>query len=678
MVVLSLDSAVCAYSEHIVRRPATVLASVLVSSVLLVFAALRIGVIPDFGAADSGWEPRGTELAGRIFGSVLSLETAQCASLISALPNVSSHHTFAHLKAFQHPFPDCAVPGGCTNVCKFALDGECDEMSSNWRERPRCARGTDCDDCNLLSSSVSPSQPLYTEPEAPAHPPPRPMLPSSPFPLAPIGPTAPSQLPLFGEGCAEWCTGGCCGFTKPAEQCAGCDERVACHRGAECWKELDQSDCNGCSSGHTRAAGDSERRLQPRPDGEDVELQTVEEAAAEKGMTSGMGAAYREERLVDYKEEGLVDMLCSTSPSRAAELVFSSEGSGSLLRAAPLRAICHIGEELRRLEAVAHSLSLKGGQCMRWSSREECCPSHSPGQLAATLAGQESCAALTEEDVTAYVSRLEQCAPLYRAGVLTRDGMVDQMSMRVTYNETAVMTDPDSCLFGNIAFESLDALLDETFVTHLGTSAPSELRLAKLIVPTSDRRACAAMHDALRTEGASHGGVMLVAYSLGNLKMDLFTRTLLHEDMPIVAVAALAILLTIVWYSGSMLFGLFAFVELALAVFLAYGIYVAVLRLPFFPTLNLTGIFICIGIGADDIFIYLQAFDDALHDRAHEHAWHIDGGFMTQVLRDAGMATLVTSLTTAAAFFSLAASPITAVRCFGVYCALVVVRGLRV
>ena len=50
----------------------------------------------------------------------------------------------------------------------------------------------------------------------------------------------------------------------------------------------------------------------------------------------------------------------------------------------------------------------------------------------------------------------------------------------------------------------------------------------------------------------------------------------------------------------------------------------------------------------------------------------LDGPFMAAVLRDAGTATLVTSLTTAGAFFASAGSSIISVACFGVFCGLVV------
>jgi protein dispatched 1 len=102
-------------------------------------------------------------------------------------------------------------------------------------------------------------------------------------------------------------------------------------------------------------------------------------------------------------------------------------------------------------------------------------------------------------------------------------------------------------------------------------------------------------------------------------------------------------------------------------------LFVLILNRPFFPFLNLTGVYICMGIGADDVFVFLAAYDEAFRERAAAKApTELDGRFMAAVLRDAGTATLVTSLTTAGAFFASAGSSIPSIACFGVYCGLVV------
>ena len=50
--------------------------------------------------------------------------------------------------------------------------------------------------------------------------------------------------------------------------------------------------------------------------------------------------------------------------------------------------------------------------------------------------------------------------------------------------------------------------------------------------------------------------------------------------------------------------------QVLLSLVFAYGVYVLIFNLPFFPFLNLTGLYICVGIGADDIFVFLSAYDE--------------------------------------------------------------------
>ena len=54
-----------------------------------------------------------------------------------------------------------------------------------------------------------------------------------------------------------------------------------------------------------------------------------------------------------------------------------------------------------------------------------------------------------------------------------------------------------------------------------------------------------------------------------------------------------------------------AYIEIMSALGVAYFLYMVVLNLPFFPFLNLVGIFIVIGIGADDVFVFIDAWKQA-------------------------------------------------------------------
>ena len=50
--------------------------------------------------------------------------------------------------------------------------------------------------------------------------------------------------------------------------------------------------------------------------------------------------------------------------------------------------------------------------------------------------------------------------------------------------------------------------------------------------------------------------------------------------------------------------------QVILSLVFAYGVYILIFNFPFFPFLNLTGVYICIGIGADDVFVFLAAYDE--------------------------------------------------------------------
>lgn len=95
--------------------------------------------------------------------------------------------------------------------------------------------------------------------------------------------------------------------------------------------------------------------------------------------------------------------------------------------------------------------------------------------------------------------------------------------------------------------------------------------------------------------------------------------------------------------------------------------------LPFFPFLNATATFICLGIAADDVFVLLQAYDDEARKRGGTPRDDDEGlaELLAAALSDAGGATLVTSLTTAGAFISTSASSVTSIRAFGAFCAAV-------
>ena len=99
-------------------------------------------------------------------------------------------------------------------------------------------------------------------------------------------------------------------------------------------------------------------------------------------------------------------------------------------------------------------------------------------------------------------------------------------------------------------------------------------------------------------------------------------------------------------------------------------IYKGVFRVDMFSSLNQLVIFIILGIAADNIFVFCDAWRQSaliaiLKDDNHRR--------MSYAFRRAASAIAVTSSTTSVAFAANGFSPIIPIRAFGIYAAIIVV-----
>ena len=169
-----------------------------------------------------------------------------------------------------------------------------------------------------------------------------------------------------------------------------------------------------------------------------------------------------------------------------------------------------------------------------------------------------------------------------------------------------------------------------------------------------------------RTHLPGAPNLKLAGYTTTN-RYVIFSRVII-EDTAFAGLAFLIVFAMIWLHSGSVFVTCLSFVQILAALGFAYTWYMMIFWLPFFPFLNLVAIFIVIGIGADDVFVYVDHWRQSEKQisqtsYAKRVAWTLQHG---------GGAMLVTSLTTAAAFFANMMSPITSIRLFGLFCGLVV------
>merc|ERR1711968_263184 len=103
---------------------------------------------------------------------------------------------------------------------------------------------------------------------------------------------------------------------------------------------------------------------------------------------------------------------------------------------------------------------------------------------------------------------------------------------------------------------------------------------------------------------------------------------------------------------------------------LAYFIYTHILNIPFFTELHVLAIFLCLGVGADDIFVFMDCWNQCLTDT---QVFKNDVRKMMEfTLSRTMVAVLNTSFTTAMSFIATATSPIMPLHSFGIYAAIAI------
>ncbi|ELT92141.1 hypothetical protein CAPTEDRAFT_215001 [Capitella teleta] len=178
-------------------------------------------------------------------------------------------------------------------------------------------------------------------------------------------------------------------------------------------------------------------------------------------------------------------------------------------------------------------------------------------------------------------------------------------------------------------------------------------------------------------------------------------RGYLISDLMFFGVAMLTIVVIMLLYTRSMSLVLATFLGILFSFIMAYFVYHYILQMRFFPFLNILALLVLIAVGADDVFVFHDAWQSAKQDFYASHqvnlgtdnpAFQADGDedpptpenssvgeqphpfntilsdyVMPEAFGHAIRSVLITSLTTAAAFATNFASKIVVIRCFGIF-----------
>lgn len=110
--------------------------------------------------------------------------------------------------------------------------------------------------------------------------------------------------------------------------------------------------------------------------------------------------------------------------------------------------------------------------------------------------------------------------------------------------------------------------------------------------------------------------------------------------------------------------------EIFMSLPLAWFTFSHILQIKYFSPLNILCIFIVIAIGADDIFVFMDAYKQSA-TKGKEVVSSLETR-MSWVFRRSGWAMLLTSVTTFAAFLITLVSPIASTQAFGIFAAFVI------
>ena len=145
---------------------------------------------------------------------------------------------------------------------------------------------------------------------------------------------------------------------------------------------------------------------------------------------------------------------------------------------------------------------------------------------------------------------------------------------------------------------------------------------------------------------------------------------ILISDALLAILSFVLVFLYLAYMIGSWFLAFVGILEIFLSLPLAWMFYSTVFGIKYFSTLNALSLFIVAAIGADDIFVFMDAYKQSAN--IDKHILVSLESRMSWVYRRSGKAMAVTSATTCFAFLCTIISPIASTRSFGIFAALVI------
>ncbi|RZF40076.1 hypothetical protein LSTR_LSTR002479 [Laodelphax striatellus] len=277
--------------------------------------------------------------------------------------------------------------------------------------------------------------------------------------------------------------------------------------------------------------------------------------------------------------------------------------------------------------------------------RHHCCLPWSLSNYIALLNNRTSCHNITNEDLNKTRTLLEECANFYYDLQL----VPDLRNIEV----------PLYCRKYNAVYNIIHFLVDTDFLPpHNGSRT---LKYTTIFLPMACSTATLDYYHSLesKTLATKHTVVSGIEFGLKNVVFD----EDLVRDSWLVLLGAGFVLASIWLYTNSLFITITTTMAISFSLGVSYFIYTLIFKLSFFPFMNLLASIVAVGIGADDAFILCKVWQCSKIDNSSITLQRL----VYLAMRHCTLSMLVTTITTAAAFYASYISKITAIRCFSVF-----------
>ncbi len=314
----------------------------------------------------------------------------------------------------------------------------------------------------------------------------------------------------------------------------------------------------------------------------------------------------------------------------------SSQYGGNLFTAESLQSMCKMEEEVFL------------------SSRLVQCRGPSVSTMVAQMANK-NCQDLNDTDVSEVLATLAVCAKFYHS---------KELSSACVYSVCSHV--PFECKNKALAYVILHFLTDYNFLDPVTNS--NKLTYALVGVSTTDDLG---FYKEQLENGRLDNGLVRVRGIDSDIKFSLFNEYL-FQDMSLFILSMLIILVILCLYLRSIVVTIATVLDVVFSFVLSYFIYHFVFKITYFPFMNILSILILIAVGADDVFVYFDAWQHVKEEYPNKSI----SFWVFKSMRHASLSIFVTSLTTASAFYSNFVSEIGAIKCFGIFCGTAILCNL--